>query len=175
MVCATEVLIYVFLAVGVIFNGLGSIGLVRFPDLYTRLHTATKATTFGSIFLTAAVVAYGFARWGDGKGASNGMLAFQAIAALLFLLVTNPTGAHAIARAAHRSGVKPWGAVIDQLAIARSGGPTPTEKETDIEETEIEIETLAPRETDTTEPTGEEPGSEERKEPDSPEGGEDGA
>ncbi|MCK4433787.1 MAG: monovalent cation/H(+) antiporter subunit G, partial [Methanomicrobia archaeon] len=43
-----ETVIYIFLAIGVFFNGLGSFGLIRFPDVYTRLHAATKCTTFGS-------------------------------------------------------------------------------------------------------------------------------
>ncbi|HID71261.1 MAG TPA: cation:proton antiporter [Thermoplasmata archaeon] len=114
-----EIVIYILIIIGLTFNCLGSIGLIRFPDVYTRLHTATKATTFGSIFTTLAVVIYGFAWWWDGSSA-KGMLSLHALAALAALLITNPTGAHAIARAAHRSGIKPYGAVVDQLEIAKS-------------------------------------------------------
>jgi len=106
-----SVLVYVLIAIGLLFNALGSFALIRFPDVYTRLHGATKATTFGSIFTTAAVIAYGFAR-GD---AAHQTLAIHAIVALIALLITNPTGAHAIARAAYRSGVKPKRAVVDKL------------------------------------------------------------
>ena len=105
------ILLYVLLGIGVLFNGLGSIALMRFPDVYTRLHGATKCTTFGTIFTAAAVIAYGFAR----GGAEYNTLAIHAIVALVAVLVTNPTGSHAIARAAHRSGVKPKGAVVDRL------------------------------------------------------------
>jgi len=42
-------------------------------------------------------------------------MSFHAIFALFALLLTNPTGAHAIARAAHKSGIPPKAAVIDQL------------------------------------------------------------
>ena len=38
----------VCLAIGLAFNALGVIGILRFPDVYTRLHADTKATTFGS-------------------------------------------------------------------------------------------------------------------------------
>ena len=41
------IVLYILLGIGVIFNGLGSIGLLRFPDIYTRLHATTKNTTFG--------------------------------------------------------------------------------------------------------------------------------
>ena len=43
------------------------------------------------------------------------MLAIHTAGALIAILVTNPTGAHALARASHRSGVKPVGAVVDHL------------------------------------------------------------
>lgn len=105
-----NVLVYVLMGVGVLFNGLGSVALLRFPDVYTRLHGATKCTTFGSIFTTLGVVVYGFAKGGPG----HQTLAIHALIALAALLLTNPTGSHAIARAARRSGVKPWGAVVDQ-------------------------------------------------------------
>ncbi len=105
------IFLYVLMAVGLLFNGLGSVALLRFPDVYTRLHGATKCTTFGSIFTIVSVVIYGFAR----GGAAYQTLAIHSIVALIALLITNPTGSHAIARAAYRSGVKPAGAVVDKL------------------------------------------------------------
>lgn len=90
--------------------------LIRFPDVYTRLHGATKATTFGAIFTSLAVIIYGFVQWGITGNSRCGVLSFHTIIALSALLITNPTGAHAIARAAHKSGIMPRFAVIDQLA-----------------------------------------------------------
>jgi multicomponent Na+:H+ antiporter subunit G len=105
-----SILLYVFFGIGALFNGLGAFALMRFPDVYTRLHGTTKCTTFGSVFTTLGVVIYAFAR----GGAANQTLAIHALIALAALLITNPTGSHAIARAARRSGVKPWGAVVDK-------------------------------------------------------------
>jgi len=105
------IVIYVMFGVGVLFNALGTLALLRFPDVYTRLHGATKCTTFGSIFTAVAVIVYGFAR----GGADGRVLGIHTMIALVALLITNPTGSHAIARAAHRSGVKPFGAVVDKL------------------------------------------------------------
>lgn len=105
------ILMYVFLGIGAIFNGLGAVALHRFPDVYTRLHGATKCTTFGSIFSILAVVVYGASRGGD-VGLS---MVIRAVLALVFLLLTNPTGSHALARAAHRAGIKPFKAVVDRL------------------------------------------------------------
>ena len=109
-----EFLIYILLAIGVFFNILAGIGLLRFPDVYTRLHAGTKCTTFGSIFIIGSVILLGLKIWyfGDINGS---VLAIHTAGALVAILLTNPTGAHAIARAAHKSGVKPVGAVIDSL------------------------------------------------------------
>ncbi|MFO8033769.1 MAG: monovalent cation/H(+) antiporter subunit G [Candidatus Bipolaricaulota bacterium] len=104
-------LLYILLAVGVVFNALGAVALIRFPDVYTRIHGATKCTTFGSIFSIVAVVIYGFVQ-GGGEG---GTLAVHSLFALIFLLLTNPTGSHALARGAHRGGIKPAQAVVDHM------------------------------------------------------------
>jgi len=105
------ILLYVLFGIAVLFNGLGALALVRFPDVYTRLHGATKCTTFGTIFTALAVIVYGFVR----GGAEYNTLAIHTIVALIAILVTNPTGSHAIARAAYKSGVKPKGAVVDRM------------------------------------------------------------
>lgn len=112
----TEYLMWIFLIIGLTFNGLGVIGLLRFPDVYTRLHAATKATTFGSIFTSLAVVTYAFTQLYLNGNSANLQLGIHTIIAMICLLLTNPVGAHAIARAAHRSGVMPEKAVVDKLA-----------------------------------------------------------
>lgn len=109
------IIVAVLLSVSVVFNGLGVIGLHRFPDVYTRLHAATKCTTFGTIFMTFTVVVYGSAKYywtGQGQYLN---LVLHTIVALVAILVTNPTGAHAIARAAHKMGYHPKQAVRDDL------------------------------------------------------------
>jgi len=113
-----EWLLYIFLGIGVAFNFLASLGLLRFPDVYTRLHAGTKCTTFGSIFLALAVIIYGLWKYYDGEKYML-TLSIHAFFALIAIILTNPTGAHAIARAAHRSGVKPAKAVVDDLEEER--------------------------------------------------------
>jgi multicomponent Na+:H+ antiporter subunit G len=111
-----DILVYIFLAIGVFFNLLAGFGLLRFPDVYTRLHAGTKCTTFGSIFLCGSVILIGLRMWWFNNPDSDGsILTIHTVIALFAIMLTNPTGAHAIARAAHRSGVKPVGAVIDEL------------------------------------------------------------
>ena len=109
-----EYILYIFLGIGVFFNLLAGLGLLRFPDVYTRLHAGTKCTTFGSLFILGGIIIYSLIKWFDGNMDSSVLLLHTAIA-LVAILITNPTGAHAIARAAHRSGVMPVGAVVDDL------------------------------------------------------------
>ena len=80
------------IAVGAFFTLVGSIGLIRFPDVLCRMHATTKTTTLGacSIFLAAALK-YG-----------NSPIGLKSILAVWFLLLTAPAGAHMIARAAYR-------------------------------------------------------------------------
>jgi multicomponent Na+:H+ antiporter subunit G len=110
-----DIIIFVFIGIGLFFNLLAGIGLLRFPDVYTRLHAGTKCTTFGSIFLIGSVVLIGLNLWWE-NDTNGSVLAIHSSVALIAILLTNPVGAHAIARAAHRSGVQPVGAVIDELA-----------------------------------------------------------
>ena len=105
----------IFIALGLAFNLAGCLGLVRFPDVYNRLQAATKCVTLGTcsiLFGTFLIV--GFVAAG-----------IKALLALVFLVLTTPVSAHAIARAAHHSGVALWpGTVIDQYAEDRSdAGP----------------------------------------------------
>ena len=109
-----EWILYILLGIGVVFNFLASFGLLRFPDVYTRLHAGTKCTTFGTIFLSFAVILFGLWKYFDGEKPMLS-LSIHAFIALIAIILTNPTGAHAIARAAHRSGVKPVQAVVDDL------------------------------------------------------------
>ena len=95
----------VLIGVGLLFDLFGTVGLVRLPDIYNRLQAATKCVTLGTcmILLGAAVVS------------GLGPLAVKAILCMIFLLLTSPVAAHALARGAYRSGVRLWpGSVVDR-------------------------------------------------------------
>lgn len=113
-----ELCIAAFLSIGVIFNTLGVIGLLRFPDLYTRMHATTKATTFGSVFTSLAVITYALSLYLSSLDSQFIVLGIHALIAALALAFTNAVGSHAIARAAHRSGILPAPAVVDRLKEA---------------------------------------------------------
>lgn len=95
------------LVVGGIFALVACIGLVRFPDIYTRAHAASKAGTLGSGLMLLALALH------------SGQLdvASRAIAGVVFLLLTAPVAAHLLARAAYIVGIQPWSETrIDELA-----------------------------------------------------------
>jgi len=131
-----EWVLYICLAVGLFFNFLAAVGLLRFPDVYTRLHAGTKCATFGSIFISLAVILYGLWKYYDGDTAMAS-LSVHTFIALVAILLTNPTGAHAIARAAHRSGVLPLQAIVDDLEDAQQGDVPPIQEQ---EEEEHDVE-----------------------------------
>jgi len=103
----TDTLVLALLFAGAVFTLLAAVGLLRMPDLLTRMHATAKAGTLGSgLMLLAAAVHYG----------ETG-LASRAIAAVVFIALTTPVAAHMIGRAAYLLGVKLWeGTVTDGLA-----------------------------------------------------------
>ena len=122
-----EYVIYAFLGINIAFNLLGSFALHRFSEVYTRLHGATKCTTFGTIFAVLAVIVHAVNRLNITGDPKYLQMALHSLVALIALLLTNPTGAHAIAKAAHLSGVKPVRAVIDayEVKLKRGRGESP--------------------------------------------------
>jgi multicomponent Na+:H+ antiporter subunit G len=94
----------VFIGGGLAFDLFGCLGLVRLPDVYNRLQAATKCVTLGtcSILLGTCLI----------MGPSDGGL--RALLCILFVILTAPVSAHAIARGAHEAGIRLWkGSVID--------------------------------------------------------------
>lgn len=87
-----EPLVAALIVVGAVFTFIGSLGLARFPDIYTRLHGPTKATTLGVGALILASVLY--------FSATNGGINVHEILIALFLFLTAPVSAHLLARAA---------------------------------------------------------------------------
>ena len=110
-----DILIWAAIAIGLFFNTRGVVGILRFPDVYTRLHADTKCTTFGSIFIALAVVLYAAGEFLKDPEGQYETLALHTILAVVVLAFTNATSAHAIARAAHKRGHKPAQAVCDRL------------------------------------------------------------
>lgn len=83
--------------VGAILAIIGTIGVLRFPDFYTRLHAASVTDTAAA---TLAIV-------GMALLAPSWAIAFKLAVVWLFLFLTGPTSSHALANAAHTAGLQP--------------------------------------------------------------------
>lgn len=93
-----HVLALVVLTAGSFFLLVGSIGLVRFPDFYTRCHATGKSDTLGVMLVILGFILI------EGLTLNSAKL----LIILAFVGLTNPTATHALARAAFRFGLKPW-------------------------------------------------------------------
>jgi len=102
--------------VGLLGITLGVYGLYRMPDVYTRLHAASKAAYLGLVVLLLALVAT----------KDDEIIAKSAVIGA-FLVLTAPVGSHALARAAHRRGEPLQGQAPDDDAPA-DGGAAPSER-----------------------------------------------
>lgn len=98
---------------GGLFSMLAAVGLLRMPDLYTRMQSATKAGTLG-VACAAAAAAVHF---------RDSIAAVDAIIVVLFFFLTAPVASHLIARASYTSGHKVWKQTIrDDYAESRATG-----------------------------------------------------
>ena len=94
----SDVIGYILIVLGILFNIFGCVGLVRFPDVYNRLQAATKCVTLGTILLLIGIALM----------SGSGAMAAKALVCAVFILMTSPTAAHAIAKGAYASGVRLW-------------------------------------------------------------------
>lgn len=96
----------ILLVSGALFMFVGALGIVRLPDLFTRMHAATKSASFGSVLMLCAVAVYFGKIW----------IIFETILVIFFIFLTTPVGAHMIGRVAYLLGTQLWeGTVIDEL------------------------------------------------------------
>lgn len=103
-----DVVAAVLLLSGVALALLAAVGILRLPDLYDRMHAATKPATLGMVLLLSGTAL----RLDEPRDIAKLAL----VAGLLFL--TAPVGAHMIGRAAHRAGVERSPSTVqDDLAL----------------------------------------------------------
>jgi len=97
-VTPVELLVLGLVGASVFFSFVAVVGFIRLPDVFARAHAASKSETLGALFgLIAAAVVFGVGT----ETVKIGLLA-------VFVLVTGPTAAHAIVRAATLAGATPW-------------------------------------------------------------------
>ncbi len=91
---------------GALFMLLASIGILRFPDLFTRLHASTKSVSLGMVLILTAVALHFHEFW----------VTLVVISIVIFIFMTAPTASHMIGRAAYFLRVPMWqGTTVDEL------------------------------------------------------------
>ncbi|MEA3488157.1 MAG: monovalent cation/H(+) antiporter subunit G [Euryarchaeota archaeon] len=108
MVELIVVIVILLLAAGVFFMLTGAIGLLRLPDFYTRLHATGKCDTLGEVLIIAGLLIYHIFVYSPGADISVQLVPVKLLFLIAFIFLANPTGTHALMKAAYNTGVKPW-------------------------------------------------------------------
>lgn len=97
MIDIQSFLTIIFVVLGIFFLFIGSLGTVRLPDFYTRTHATSKSDTLGLMLIIIGLIIFeGF-----------NIVSMKLFFVLVFILLANPIGAHALAKAAFDAGLKP--------------------------------------------------------------------
>lgn len=94
----------IFLLLGLLFFTGGSIGIIRFPDFYSRLHPAGKLDTMGVLMAMSGMACYTL----DHFSLETLLTSLKIMLIVVFVFITSPTATHAIMDAGARAGLKPW-------------------------------------------------------------------
>jgi len=113
-----NVLVGLLIIFGALFTLLAAMGVLRFPDLYTRMHAASKAGVFGAGLILVGLAIH----------ATDVAISLRAILAILFLVLTTPISAHLLAKAAFAAGYRPWRGTVRNEMQTVSDHSTGTKK-----------------------------------------------
>jgi multicomponent Na+:H+ antiporter subunit G len=98
MAIALDSLSWIAILAGLFFMLVGAVGILRMPDVFTRLHAAGMTDTMGAGFLILGMCLQ----------AGIGLVLLRLIFVYAFLIFTSPISTHALARAALAGGVEPY-------------------------------------------------------------------
>ncbi|MDX2079237.1 MAG: monovalent cation/H(+) antiporter subunit G [Terrimicrobiaceae bacterium] len=100
-----QIVVAVLVVLGAAFMCLAGLGILRMPDLFTRMHASTKGASLGvALLLIAAVVVF-----------QDLTVAAKAFVTIAFIFLTAPVAAHMLGRAAYAKSIQLWsGSVIDE-------------------------------------------------------------
>ncbi|MFN3765617.1 MAG: monovalent cation/H(+) antiporter subunit G [Aliihoeflea sp.] len=104
-----DIAVGLMIVVGAAFSLAAAIGVNRLPDVYSRMHAASKAGTLGSGVILLALALH----------ADDAATVMRAIAGFVFLLLTAPVAAHLLAKASYEAGYKLWDKSVKDELITR--------------------------------------------------------
>jgi len=94
----------IFILVGLFFFAVGVLGILRFPDFYSRLHAAGKSDSLAAVLVIVGVAIYNLQDF----TLANLLVSFKIMLIVVFIYVASPTATHALTKAALIIGIKPW-------------------------------------------------------------------
>ncbi len=93
-----DIIAMILILIGCFFFLTSAIGLLRFPDMFTRMHATGKCDTLAVLLvMTGLIVHHGI-----------NLDSFKLLLIVVFIYIANPTATHVLSRAAYRLGMQPW-------------------------------------------------------------------
>lgn len=102
----SDYIVIAILVTGLFFFLAGSIGVIRFPDFYSRLHSAGMLDSLGLLLSMAGIAL--FILLYHGVSIASFLTSLKIMFIVVFVYITSPTATHAIIDAGMRAGLKPW-------------------------------------------------------------------
>jgi len=99
-----DIIVCLLLFAGLFFFTGGAVGILRFPDFYSRLHPAGKLDTLGTFLAMIALALFNLHHFSLG----NSLTSLKIMLILVFVFLASPTATHAIVDAGVRAGLAPW-------------------------------------------------------------------
>ena len=99
-----NILVILLLVTGVFFFFATTVGILRFPDFYSRMHAAGKGDTLSSLLMLAGLALYEFHEF----NLATVLVGLKILLIIVFIFMASPTATHAITDAGYESGVLPW-------------------------------------------------------------------
>ncbi len=99
-----DLIAILLIVAGIVFFLGASVGLIRFPDFYTRMHAAGKGDTLSSLLVILGFAIHGFREF---DGSVDVIVFLKLMAICAFIMLTSPSSTHALMDAGYEDGIKP--------------------------------------------------------------------
>ena len=99
-----DIVVIMLTVTGLLFFFATTVGILRFPDFYSRMHAAGKGDTLSSLLMLLALALYNFHE----VNLANLLVAVKILLIVVFIFMASPTATHAITDAGFEAGLKPW-------------------------------------------------------------------
>ena len=99
-----EIASVMLISVGLLFFLGAAVGILRFPDFYTRMHAAGKGDTLSTLLILSGLLVYHLRDF----SLLHLLVGTKILAICIFIGITSPTSTHALMKAGYEDGIKPW-------------------------------------------------------------------